>query len=110
MTLYAKNKSIKIVLGEAKTTSDCDVTAAYADVTSTAYTDGSSDGVSNGVTATVVVASPAASTQRRVKELTVYNADTVPHTATIQYVDGASTRVLWKGLMTVGAFLMYANG
>lgn len=112
MILDATNKSVSITLGAAKTTNDLDVVTAYSDVgaSATTYADGASDGLSNGTTETTILASPAASTQRRVKFISIYNADTVQSALTIKYVDGANKRVLWQGSLGIGASLVYVAG
>lgn len=110
MILDATNKSINIVLGGAVTTTQWDITAAYEDLTSTTFKAGSTDTVSNSTTTVIVVASPAVFTQRRVKFMSIYNADTAVGTVTVQYVDGASTRIVAKIALNPGESLIYMNG
>ena len=57
MILDTTSKVIQIVLGEAKTTTDCDISAAWADQTTTAFTPGSTLAVSNGTSIVTAVAS-----------------------------------------------------
>lgn len=110
MILDATDKSIKVILSEAHTTTACDIAAAWEDITTTTFTPGATDTTSNGVTAVIAVAAPAASTQRRVKEMTIYNADTVSHVVTVRYVNGASTRLLTKQTISPGQTLQYDTG
>lgn len=110
MILNATTKTVEIILGEATVTNDMDVTVAYADITPSAYTDGASDGASNGVTAATIVAAPAASTQRRVKDLIIYNNDTVAHAVTVRLNNNGTYRVLWIGTVSIGQLLIYSNG
>ncbi len=107
MILVSTSQSITVVLGEAITTNNCDLTAAYSDVTSTTYVDGANDSVTNGTTPVTLVASPAASTQRRVRELTFYNNDTVSHTVIFKYVDGANSRVIYSGVIASKQLLFF---
>src|ERR1035437_9180917 len=110
MYLDATNKSISIVLGEARGVADCDITVAYEDLTPTTFLSGAADLLSNGTTLVVVAAAPAASTQRRVRELNLYNNDNISHTVTVYYVDSANQRVIWSGVLASGAILNYNNG
>ncbi|MCK5307606.1 MAG: hypothetical protein KAJ73_03255 [Zetaproteobacteria bacterium] len=61
-----------------------------------AFIEGSSDGVLNGTTDVVVVASPAASTRRLIKTIIIHNRDTIAQTITLKYVNGGSERHLGK--------------
>ncbi len=110
MILDATTKSLSVTLGAAKTTNDMDIVTAFADVTSAAYTDGGFDGLTNGTTETTIVAAPAASTRRRVKFISIYNADVIQHTVTIKHVNGTDKRILWTGVLAIGATLVYVNG
>src|ERR1035437_9752624 len=110
MYLDATNKSISGVLGEARGITDCDITVAYEDLTPTTFLSGAADLLSNGTTPVAVVAAPAAATQRRVRELNLYNNDNISHIVTVSYVDGASQRVIWSGVLTPAAILNYNNG
>src|ERR1035437_1213771 len=89
MYLDAIAKSISVVLGEAR---------------------GAADLVSNGTTPVVIVAAPAAATQRRVREFNLYNNDNIFHTVTVYYVDGASQRVIWSGVLGPSKILNYNSG
>lgn len=109
MNLDTTLKVLQIVLGEAKTTNDCDVTTSYADSTTSSFTLGNNNVKSNGTTVVTVVAAPGDSaTQRQVKEVRLFNNDTVSHTVTLQLFDGTSTWIIAPGKMSVpvnGAFI-----
>jgi hypothetical protein len=109
MLLDSVSKSIKVVLGAIAAANNCPVTAFYVDHTDAGGTPGSSDTATNGVTAVTVVASPAADTQRQVKMITVYNADTAPVTVYTQFVNGGTTRIVNKSTLAVGDSLVYQN-
>lgn len=104
------NKSLQVLLGGAVTTNQLPFTANYVDLTSLAYTPGSADGATNNTTAQTLVAAPAASTQRQVKLLTVYNADTVAATVTVRLNDNGTFRNLVVATLAVGDTLQYADG
>ena len=101
LILDAVTKSITVVLSGAKTAVDCDVVASWADDTGTAFTEGSSDTTTNGVTPVTVVASPAAGTRRVIKTISIYNADSAPVTVSVNYVSATGTRLLAKVTLAV---------
>ena len=108
MNLDNTSKELQIVLGEAKTTNDCPIVTSWADSTTSAFTLGNTNIHSNGTTPVVAVASPATSTQRQVKEVRLFNADTVTHTVTLQLYDGTNTWIIAPSLVSVpanGAFV-----
>lgn len=96
MNLDTALKQLEIVLGEVKTTSDCDITTSWADSSQifNTFTLGNTDGKTNGTSAVVAVGPPAANTQRQVKEVRVFNNDTVPHSVTLILYDGTSSWVI----------------
>jgi hypothetical protein len=107
--LDATTKSLKIVLGEAATT-QLAITAHYTDVTTITYVPGSNDTVTNSTTVVEFVAAPAASTQRHIEAITVYNSDNVVHIVNIQYVSAGGTRQIIKSTLQVGMQLSYEHG
>lgn len=94
MNLDTSLKVLQIVLGEAKTTNDCDITASYADSMINNFSLGNQNEKSNGTTPVIVVAAPAIDTQRQVKEIRLFNNDTVPHNVTLQLFDGTNTWIV----------------
>lgn len=104
------NKSLEIFLGGAVTTSQLPIVAAYVDVTTTTYTPGGNDTVTNNATAVTAIAAPVASTQRQVKLLTLYNADTVAQTITIRLNNSGTFRILLQIILSVGSTLVYTDG
>lgn len=102
IVLDATTKKLQLVLGEAATT-ELDYTASWADSTATDVTEGNSNGTSNDTTAVDIVAAPAASTRRIIKDVSVYNNDNISHTFTINYNDNGTTRKIWTGTLTSGS-------
>lgn len=105
-------KSLEIILAGAVTTNQLPYVLSYVDLLSSDQSVsavGSNDGATNNGTAVTVLAAPAASHTRHVRELTVYNADTVPATLTLRYNDNGTTRIIVKVTMAVGDNLVYAN-
>jgi hypothetical protein len=88
--------TIEIVLAGAITTNQLEITAHYADITSSGSTPGNQFSSSNSTTDVDIVDAPAASTQRVIADITVYNADTVVATVTIKHDDASTEHVLYK--------------
>ncbi len=110
IVLNATDKTLQVLLGGSVTTNQLPIVATYVDVTTTTYTPGASDTVSNNTTAVTVVAAPGASTERQVKLLTVYNADTVAATVIVRYNNNGTTRVMCRADLEPGSTLVYMDG
>lgn len=108
--LDATTKSLEAVLAGAVTTNQLPIVVTFVDVTTTTYVPGATDTVTNNTTGVTVVAAPAASTQRQVKLLTVFNADTVAATATVRYNNNGTLRTLCKVTLVAGSTLVYTDG
>ncbi len=103
MILDTTSKEMRIVLGEGKTTNDCDVVTSYADcgVSFGTFVFGNQNTLTNGTTPVVVVAAPDALYQRQVKEIRLFNNDTVTHTVTLQLYDGTDTWIVAPSALSV---------
>lgn len=99
--LATTTQKITGILAAAVTTTAPVFLAAYGDATATALTEGMAHGELAATSADLVTA-PAASTRRVVRNITIYNADTVEHTILLALVDGATTRPLWKITLDAG--------
>ena len=102
LILDATTKSITAVMSGAAATTNPDFTSAYADNTGATFTEGANDGAFNGTTPVTLVAAPGALTRRTVKSITIENKDTAAVTITVNYVNGANTRVVAKVTLQVG--------
>lgn len=108
MNLDSTTKQLRIVLGEAMTSANCDITSSYADSTAVpSFVLGETSIHSNGTTPVTVVAAPAVDTQRQVKEVRLYNNDTVPHTVFLTMFDGATSWVVAAGTVGIGKDFVY---
>ncbi len=107
--LDTTTKSLEILLGGAITTNQLVYVASYVDVTATSLTPAASDGLSNNTTAVTIVSAPAASTQRLLKELSIYNNDTVAATVTLRLNDNSTFRIIAKVLIQAGETLAYSD-
>ncbi len=112
MILATTSSLIEISLDTAAVTNEMQWNSYWADNTTTTFTPGSSSGLSSGTSEVSIVGSPAGSTQRQIKYISVFNSDTVAHLTTIQFDDGTNERVLCRVLLQVGETLSYtqANG
>lgn len=100
--LQDTTESIEAVLDGAVAANQPEFVAAYADSTAAALDELSSNGVLNSTTDVELVAAPAASTKRVVKEISIYNKDTASVTLTVKFVDGANERIIWSGVVGTG--------
>lgn len=106
------NDSLEVVLGGAVTTNQLPFVASFVDITTTTYVPDKNSGTTNNTTAVTLVAAPAASTQRELKFLSIYNADTVDATVTIQLNDNSTLRTIFKAVLNTGETIIYtaSNG
>lgn len=102
MILDTTTKSLELILGAAAATNAMPVVVDYVDMTTTTTLSGSSDTQSNGTTVVTILAAPAASTQRKVNSISVYNADTVSSTVTIRLNNNTTLRNLISVTLQVG--------
>ena len=110
--LDSVNKSLEIKLAGAVTTNQLQFTTSYVELLDSdeSVADvAESDGVTNNTTAVTMVSAPSALNTRQVKHVTVYNADTVAATVTLQINNGGTARILCKITLDVGDTLEYAD-
>lgn len=111
IVLDSTTKLLQIILAGAVTTNQLQFTASYADYVATpaAFTPGALSGLTNNTTAVTLVAAPAASTQRQVKRINVYNSDTAPATVTIRLSDAGNFRTQLSVTLQVGERIEYED-
>lgn len=102
---------IQVVLAGAITTNQLQCIASWQDITSAGMTlpQSSSQALTNNTTAVDLVAAPAASTNRQVVHLTVYNADTVAATVTVQKDVSATDYIIIKAVLQTGDTLEWSR-
>ena len=110
LVLQDTNDTLEVVLAGAVATTQLSFVASWRDITTTGYTAGRSNTLTNSTTTVVGVAAPAASTQRVIDSVSVYNADTAPATVTIKIDDNATEFILTKVALAVGERLEFAEG
>ncbi len=110
LILQDTNDTLKVVLASAITTNQLPVIASWRDITATTYSPGQSNGATNSTTDVTLVGSPAASTQRVIDYVSIFNADTVAATVTVKLDDNSTQRTITKVTLDVGERLEYAEG
>lgn len=108
MNLTSQTQSLQIVLGEAKTTSDCDITASWAEMTIGTMLLQNSALKSNGTSAVTVVSAPAhAQTWEQVKEVRLHNNDTVIHKVSVLLNVSGTTFIVLQSSVAAGGDFVY---
>lgn len=108
ITLSATNHSVDVTM-TATTTNPVEYVVAYADITLTTFTPIGANASISAAGPTTLIAAPAASTQRQIKYLSIFNNDTVPNTQTIQFNAGGTRRTLFKATIQPGESIIYMN-
>lgn len=108
--LDATTKTLEAVLAGAVTLNQLAYTVHYCDITTTAFTPGEVDGLTNSTTAVTILSAPAASTQRQVKTISVHNRDTAAATVTVSLDTSGTERILVKAALAVDSTLIYTDG
>ena len=109
MILDSTTRSIELVLAGTVTTTQLKVTSSWVDMTATATTPGATTASSNNTTAVTIVAAPAASTQRKVNSISIFNADTASATVTVCYNDNATIYPIVTFAVPTGQTLQYTD-
>ena len=85
------------------------IQVSYGDLTATTLTGGQQLSVTNSTTNVTILAAPAASTQRQIKNINVYNNGATALTLTIVIdVSGVET-IVWKDTVPVGKSLIWTD-
>lgn len=110
LILNATTKKLEVVLGQAVTTNQLPVVTSWRDVTTTDFTPGSDIVNTNNTTDATIVAAPAASTQRIVDYIGVYNNDTTAKDVSINLDVSGTNYLLIKVNLLAGERLEYQEG
>lgn len=102
---------IQVVLAASVASNQAQCLACWRDITATpSYVAGRSVANTNSTTDVDLVASPAASTQRVIDFLSVYNNDTANITVTVKFDASGTDYIIWKGTIGPGERAEYENG
>lgn len=100
---------IQVNLGEAATT-ELPCYASFRDRTSTTFTADRSSLTTNDTTPIDLVASPAASTQRIIDFISIFNSDNVNHTVSVLFNDNGTSRIIRSVVLAPSEAFEYAEG
>lgn len=109
MILDSTSKSLEILLSGTVATNQLPVSVEYVDMTASATTPGTQLSTTNSTTEVTIASAPAASTQRRILGVQVYNADTASVTATIRTNDSSTLYPHVKIAVPIGYTLQYTD-
>ena len=97
--LDSTTKNIEVYLGSAVAANQLPITCAYEDITTSTFTPGEYDTLTSNTSAITAIMAPGASTQRRVKSIDVYNADTAAANVYCRYNNSGTTKILTKAAL-----------
>lgn len=109
ITLTETTDTIEVDLASAHTSTSLKCVATWRDLTSSAMTPGRSLQTTNGTTEVTLVAAPAASTDRLVDFISVFNEDTITHTVTVRFDANATQYTLFEAELQSGETLQYTD-
>ena len=100
LILASTSDLIQVITGSAVTTA---VHASWVDNAAGTITPGRTNTAISTAATTTVVASPASSTYRNVRFLSIRNTHaSSQNTITVQHTDGTTTAILWRGILMAG--------
>lgn len=106
LILDSTSSIIEIITSAAQA---LDVHASYADNASGTITPGHQNTIISTATTTTVVSAPATSTQRNVKNISIFNNGAASNTVTLEHYDGTTLIVLCKATLGIGEGLYYSE-
>lgn len=109
LVLTETTDTLQVVLAGAITTNQLRCLSSWRDITTSAYTPGRTVTNTNNTTDVNLVGSPAASTQRVVDLINIYNADTASATVTVKFDANGTEYIVWKGALASGETVSYTD-
>jgi hypothetical protein len=109
MILSSTSELLRLRLDATVATSQLAWVTSFNDITTTTFVAGDADGNSNNATDVTIVGSPAATTQRQVTTINVYNNDTLSRVVTVEKFDGTNARVLVRARLAPGDTLYWSR-
>lgn len=105
--LTATSETLEVA---TSSTASIDYKCEFADITTTTFTPGTSQGNIAAITTTIIVSAPAASTQRQVKECRFYNrSTTASQTLTVKFDTSGTERFLYASVLAQSESLQYTE-
>lgn len=110
LILTTTTDNLQLVLSSAITANQLDIMACWRDITTTGFTPGKTLSNSNSTTDVNIAPAPAASTQRVIDFVSVYNKDTVNATVTIKFDANGTEFILIVVTLAPGERLEFVEG
>lgn len=101
---------LQVVLAGTVATNQLQCVTSWRDRTSTTFVAGRTLAVTNNTTDVDLAGSPAASTQRIIDFISIYNADTDDRTVTIKIDANGTEYILWKDVLSPGDTVRFIEG
>lgn len=108
--LSATTDKLEMLLGGAATTNELPCITSWRDRTSTTFTASRTLAITSGTTPVDISGSPAASTQRIIDYISIYNADKASATITVRYNANGTTRGIITTTLATDERLEYVEG
>ncbi len=110
IVLSQTTDNLQVVLGGAITTNQLECMVSWRDRTSTTFTADRTVTTTNNTTDVTIAAAPAASTQRVIDFISIYNKDTVNAVVTVKLDDNGTEYILCKVTLATTERLQYQEG
>lgn len=102
--------TLQVLLGNSVASNQWVLYCSYADISTTTFTPSATNMLTNNTTPVTLVDSPLSGTQRQIKYISVYNADSASGTVTVRFNANGTTRVLCTTSLASGYKLEYTDG
>lgn len=109
LILTETTDNLQVVLAGAVTTNQLNCLTSWRDITTTGFVPGRTVTNTNSTTDVNLAPAPAASTQRVVDFVSVYNADTVTATITVKFDANGTEYVLFKAALATTERIEYTD-
>jgi hypothetical protein len=109
IVLSETTDNLQVALGGSVTTNQLQCLTSWRDRTSTTFVAGRTVINTNNTTDVTIAAAPAASTQRIIDLISIYNNDTVSQTVTVKLDANATEYIFYKGILAAGETLSYTD-
>lgn len=110
IVLSTVNDNLQVVLGATVATNQLQCFTSWRDRTSTTYTSDRTVINTNDTTDVIIASAPAASTQRIIDFISIYNTDTANAGVTIKFDVSGTEYILFKTVLATGEKLEYQEG
>lgn len=110
IVLSQTTDNLQVVLGGAITTNQLECMVSWRDRTSTTFTADRTVTTTNNTTNVTIAAAPAASTQRAIDFISIYNKDTVNAVVTVKLDANGTEYILCKVTLATTERLQYQEG